>query len=58
MLVHEMQREFMEFVRNARIQMTNDVYQEVPNDGEMSQIMVTVHETSKNEMTGQNFIRT
>lgn len=37
--------------------MTNDVYQEVP-DGEMSEIMVAVHDTSKHEMTAQNFIRT
>ena len=31
MLVHEMQKEFMEFVRNIRIQKSNDVYQEVPD---------------------------
>jgi hypothetical protein len=57
MLVHEMQREFMEFVRNMRIQKTNDVYQEVP-DGEISEIMVAVHDTSNNQLTAHNFIRT
>ncbi len=45
MLVHEMQKEFMEFVKNTKIQMINDVYQELPNS-ETSMIMVPVHDTS------------
>jgi hypothetical protein len=57
MLVHDIQREFMEFVRNMRIQKTNDVYQEVP-EGEASEIMVAVHDTSNHQFTAQNFIRT
>ncbi len=44
-------------MRNARIQITNNVYQLVP-DGEMPEILVAAHDTSNNQMTVQNFIRT
>jgi hypothetical protein len=57
MLVHEMQTEFMEFVRNAKIQMNNYVYQELP-DSQTSMIKVAVHDTSNHPMTAQNFIET
>ncbi len=57
MLVHDIQSEFMEFVRNMQIQKANDVYQEVP-EGEASEIMVAVHDTSNHQFTAHNFIRT
>lgn len=42
MLVHDIQKEFKEFVRNVRIQQSNHIYQEVEEE-EVSEIKVAIN---------------
>jgi hypothetical protein len=48
LLAHDMQMEFKAFVRNVKIQMNQNLYEDTSSIDEDQEIKVEIHETSNN----------